>query len=78
VRKPDPEHLAATIRAVGGEPAHAVMVGDSDIDVAVARGLGVPAIAVAYGYTHIPATELGADAVIERFDQLPQAIAALP
>jgi phosphoglycolate phosphatase len=78
VRKPDPEHLAATIRAVGGEPARAVMVGDSDIDVAAAHNLGVPAIAVAYGYTDIPAAELGADAVIERFDQLPSAIAALP
>ena len=78
VRKPDPEHLAATIRAVGGEPGHAVMVGDSEIDVAAARGLGVPVIAVAYGYTQVPAAELGADAVIERFAELPAAIAALP
>ena len=78
VRKPDPEHLAAAIRAVGGEARHAVMVGDSDIDVAAAHGLGVPVIAVAYGYTQIPAAELGADAVIERFAELPAAIAALP
>ena len=78
VRKPDPEHLAATIRAVGGEPANAVMVGDSEIDVAAARNLGVPAIAVAYGYAAVPAAELGADAVIERFAELPAAIAALP
>ena len=77
VRKPDPEHLAATIRALGAAPAQAVMIGDSDIDIATARNLGVPAIAVAYGYTSIPAAELGADAVIERFVDLPQAIAAL-
>ena len=32
VRKPDPEHLAATIRALGAAPAQAVMIGDSDID----------------------------------------------
>ncbi len=78
VQKPDPKHLAATILAVGGEAAHAVMVGDSDIDVAAAHNLGVPAIAVAYGYAHIPAAELGADAVIGRFAELPSAIAALP
>jgi phosphoglycolate phosphatase len=78
VRKPDPEHLGATIRALGALPAHAVMVGDSEIDVAAARNLGVPAIAVAYGYAPIPAVELGADAVIERFADLPEAIAKLP
>ena len=78
VRKPDPEHLAATIRAVAGKTEHAVMVGDSDIDIAAAHNLGVPAIAVAYGYAHVPADQLGADAVIGRFPELPAAIAALP
>ena len=78
VRKPDPEHLAATIRALGAEAAQAVMVGDTENDVAVARNLGVPVIVVAYGYTRVPAAELGADRVIERFAELPEAIAALP
>ena len=54
------------------------MVGDTENDVAVARNLGVPVIVVAYGYTRVPAAELGADRVIERFAELPEAIAALP
>ena len=34
VRKPDPAHLLATLRAAGGEPAQAVMAGDHRNDVA--------------------------------------------
>jgi phosphoglycolate phosphatase len=50
VRKPDPEHLLATLRAAGGETAHAVMAGDHANDVAAARGAGVPCIFAAWGY----------------------------
>ena len=54
------------------------MVGDSEIDVATARAAGVPAIVVAYGYARVPAAQLGADRVIERFAELltPAPIAA--
>ena len=41
------------------------MVGDSATDVAAARDAGVPVIAVSFGYSDIPAAELGADAVID-------------
>jgi phosphoglycolate phosphatase len=46
-------------------------VGDSDNDVRSARGAGVPVVAVSFGYTETPAAELGADAVIDRFAELP-------
>jgi phosphoglycolate phosphatase len=39
-------------------------------DVAVARNAGVEVVAVSFGYTTIPPRELGADRVIDRFDEL--------
>jgi phosphoglycolate phosphatase len=39
-------------------------------DVAVARNAGVKVVAVTFGYTTIAARELGADCVIDRFDEL--------
>lgn len=77
VRKPDPRHLAATVEALGALPTNAVMVGDSANDVAVARGLGIPCILVSFGYTTIPARALGADRVIDRFDELAAILAEL-
>ena len=76
-RKPDPAHLIEAIRKGGGDPARAVMVGDSMNDVIPARAAGVPVIGVTFGYTETPPAEFGADALIERFDQLPNAAAEL-
>jgi phosphoglycolate phosphatase len=70
VRKPDPGHLLGTLDLLGATAARAVMIGDSANDVAVARAAGVPAIVVRYGYTRTPVEELGADAIIERFDEI--------
>ena len=46
------------------------MVGDSLTDIHAAFAAGIPVIAVTFGYTEIPPRELGADAVIDHFDQL--------
>lgn len=70
VRKPDPRHLVAAIRAAGGDPRSAAMVGDSLPDAEAARGAGVAAIIVTFGYTRIPPRELPADAHIDGFDEL--------
>ncbi len=77
VRKPDPRHLLAAVERLGAAPENAVMVGDTENDVAAARGAGVPMIAVAFGYAKVPVAELGADAVIGHFDELPEAIRRL-
>ena len=77
VRKPDPEHLWATIRALGAGRGETVMIGDSANDIATARNAGVPVIAVSYGYRDAPAATLGADAVIDSFADLPAALARL-
>jgi len=70
VRKPDPGHLLGTLDLLGAGADNAVMIGDSANDVAVARAAGVPAIVVRYGYTRAPVEELGADAIIDHFDEL--------
>jgi phosphoglycolate phosphatase len=77
VQKPDPEILRRTIARAGGEFARAIMVGDSETDVRTARAAKVPVIAVDFGYTDIPVTELQPDRVISSFADLPAAIADL-
>ena len=76
-RKPDADHLLRTIERAGGDPARAVMVGDSETDVGAARNAGVPVIVVSFGYTEIPPQELGADVLIDRYADLPAATARL-
>lgn len=73
--KPSPLHLTSTIAAAGGDPARAVMVGDSDVDIATARAARVPSIAVTFGYTPRPVRELGADAVIDHYREFLPALA---
>jgi phosphoglycolate phosphatase len=78
VRKPDPGHLLGTIEMAGGRVDDAVMIGDSHNDVAVARAAGVPVVLVTFGYTRVPVGELGADALIDGFAELPALLPRLP
>ncbi len=75
--KPDARHLTGTIERAGGDPGHAVMVGDSRTDIDTARNAGLPVIGVTFGYTDVPVEHLGPDVVIDHFDRLDAAIAAL-
>jgi phosphoglycolate phosphatase len=74
VSKPNPKLLFGAIARAGGRADAALMVGDSATDVAAARAAGIPVVAVDYGYTEIPAAELGADRVISTLTQLPEAV----
>jgi phosphoglycolate phosphatase len=76
-KKPDPRHLFDTIEGLGGSPESAVLIGDSETDVKTARAANVPVIVVSFGYTEIPPHDLGADAVIDHFDALEQALKGL-
>jgi phosphoglycolate phosphatase len=67
VFKPAPGHLTRTIAVAGGRADRAVMVGDSEVDIATAAAAGVPSIAVTFGYTHRPVRELGPGAVIDHY-----------
>ena len=75
VRKPDPGHILGALARLGAGADAGIMVGDSTNDVRAARGAGVPVIAVSFGYTAIPPRELGADALIDGFAELPAAVA---
>jgi len=77
IRKPDGRHLGAALEQLNVSRDHAVMVGDNANDVAVARNSGVPVIVMSYGYTRIPGAELGADIMIDGFDELDRALAEL-
>jgi len=77
VQKPDPEVLRQTVAAAGGTLKTSIMVGDSLTDIRVARAAGIPVIAVDFGYTEQPVSELGPDRVISRFAQLPAAVAEI-
>ncbi|WGF88867.1 phosphoglycolate phosphatase [Marinivivus vitaminiproducens] len=70
VRKPDPGHLGAVLDRLGAHPSEAVMIGDSINDVRSARALGMACIVLRHGYTTVPHDELGADRLIDGFDEL--------
>ena len=74
VRKPDPRHILMLVERMGGDPRSTVMIGDSIHDVEAAHAAGLPAVLVSWGYTVKPASELGAEAVIQQFGALPEAL----
>ena len=70
-KKPDPLPLLQTCAALGSAPARTLMVGDSSNDALAARAAGCPVVLLSYGYNHgKPAAAAGADAVIDRLDEL--------
>ena len=75
VRKPSPEPIRAMVARCGG--GRAAFVGDSIYDVMAAKNAGVPSVAVSFGFLDRPAGELGADHVIDHFDELVPLLAAL-
>ena len=68
--KPDPRHLRLTIERARGNPARAVMVGDSRTYIVTARNAGIPVVAVPFGYTEVPVQNLNPDLVVDHFDGL--------
>ena len=77
VKKPDPRHLLQTIVLAGGDPGNAVMVGDSETDIATAKAAEVPVVAVDFGYSVVPVAEFTPDSIISHFDALDEAVAGL-
>ncbi|CDL00654.1 Phosphoglycolate phosphatase [Magnetospirillum gryphiswaldense MSR-1 v2] len=75
-RKPDGRHLQATLECMGVAGSPAILVGDSETDVAAARDFGMPVVAVSFGYAD-NAEMLGADRVISHFRHLPLVVAEL-
>ena len=77
VRKPDPGHLTGLVRELGGAVERTAMIGDSENDAAAAHAAAVPLVLMRYGYARAALETLGAAAVLDRFDELPQALERL-
>jgi phosphoglycolate phosphatase len=73
VGKPNPEMLRRTIARAGGATRRALMVGDSINDIEMARRAKLPVVAVDFGYSDTPVSQLGPDRTISRYHDLPQA-----
>jgi phosphoglycolate phosphatase len=71
VRKPDPEPLREAVRRSGGDVARAIMIGDTDTDHNTARAAGVPSVLVTFAPGRERVAELGPDALLHHFDELP-------
>jgi len=75
VRKPDPAPLFEAIARAGGGPA--AFVGDSITDTDTARAAALPCVAVSFGFSDRPPAQLGANALIDHFDDLVPALERL-
>lgn len=73
--KPSPAPIIEMIARCGG--GRAAFVGDSIFDVTAAKAAGIPAIAVSFGFLNGPVEVLGADEVIDHYDDLLPALARL-
>ncbi len=76
-KKPDRRHLDFVLARLGVGPREAVMVGDNEHDLAVARAAGVKVILVTYGYSREPVAALRPDALIDSMAELPARLAEL-
>lgn len=73
--KPSRLPIDAMIERCGG--GRAAFVGDSIYDIAAAHAAGIPAIACRFGFLMQPVEELGAEAIIDGFDDLVPALERL-
>ena len=68
--------LAYALKETGEDPANSVMVGDRHHDIAAAAEVGMPSLAVRWGYGHEKEWQ-GARDILERPEDLPGAVASL-
>lgn len=73
--KPSPAPIEAMIGLCGG--GRTAFVGDSIFDIEAANGAGATSIAVSFGFLHQPVEDLGADHIIDHFDELIPLLATL-
>ncbi|SEN35838.1 phosphoglycolate phosphatase [Sphingomonas gellani] len=66
--KPAPDPVLAMVERCGGGTA--AFVGDSIYDVRSAQAAGLPVVACSFGFLQQPVETLGADAVIDGYDDL--------
>ena len=65
-KKPDPLGVRTILEETGMEPAQALMIGDSSIDVLTGRNAGLWTCGVTYGFAPHTLEEVTPDVVVER------------
>ena len=73
-RKPEPEMVLTAMTRLGGTAQNTGLLGDSEADTGAARAAGVKCVCVSFGYRRIPLEELGADAIIDDYAELPDTL----
>ncbi|MCK8484808.1 HAD-IA family hydrolase [Aliiroseovarius sp. S2029] len=76
-RKPDPAPFIAAALGAGGDPARALLVGDTETDRKTARAAGVPCILVGFGPEGPGVARLDPEAMLDHFDDLDRVVADL-
>ena len=73
--KPSPVPIREMVRVSGG--GRAAFIGDSIFDIQAGKAAGLPTIACSFGFLMQPVAELGADEIIDGYDELLPALARL-
>lgn len=76
-KKPDGAHIRRAVERAGGDPARAIMVGDSTTDTKAAKDASMSCVVVGFGYNDVPRDQLGGDVVIDHYDALNDVVGAL-
>ncbi len=69
IMKPDPAPYNEVARRLGVAPQRTLMFGDSETDIRTAQNVGVPVIAVSFGYTHAHVSAFQPTYVIDHYDE---------
>jgi phosphoglycolate phosphatase len=77
VKKPHPGHLLQLIAELGARPEKSAMIGDNENDAAAARAAAVRFVLMRYGYARVEPESLAADALLDAFSELPDALERL-
>ena len=77
VRKPDPKAFLEAVTRASGDPAHSMLVGDTETDVRTARAASVPVALVSFGPEGERVARLEPDALLPDFGALGRIVAKL-
>jgi phosphoglycolate phosphatase len=76
-KKPDPEGARKLLEEYGVQPQHAVMIGDSHVDVSTGRNAGMVTIGVTYGFAPHTLQNDPPDIVVDHPSELAELFVAL-
>ena len=69
-KKPDPLGVRTILKETGTSPGHALMVGDSSVDVLTGRNAGIATCGVTYGFAPHTLCEIQPDVVVDSTKEL--------